>query len=62
MLQIISKLVAFRQRPRLHRRINLKVNNDHRCKFPIIFQFTAMIIIHFHLPPQFTYELFHGSV
>ena len=34
----------------------LKVKNDHRSKFG---KFTAMIILHFHLQPQFKNELFH---
>ncbi len=32
----------------------MEVINDHRSEFPI-----AMIIYHFHIHPQFIYELFH---
>ena len=34
----------------------MKVKDDHRSKFS---NFTAMIILHFHLQPQFKDELFH---
>ena len=47
----------------------MKVKNDHRSNFSVqtfsfqllnwVGKFTAMIILHFHLQPQFKYVLFH---
>ena len=38
----------------------MKVKSDHRSKFwKKIGKFTAMITLHFHLQPQYKYELFH---
>ena len=42
-------------------RYEMKVKCDHRSKFSNINcgKFTAMITLHFHLIPQYKYELFH---
>ncbi len=37
----------------------MKEINDHRSEFPINSKFTATIIYHFHIHPQFIHESFH---
>ena len=49
---LVIQIVSFKIRNQLQR-ASLKVKNDHRSKFSII--------LHFHLQPQFKYELCHIS-